>query len=108
MLSEFCWIVMEMFDYGFAENGLTGFKAGKQLKSQSFINFIGEDKYKTLVNFILHYIADMDIPVKRYVPTLRPIIIFLIFLVRAQRYLCRVPQRHDQCQPHWSKCDVRR
>ncbi|KAF8884968.1 eukaryotic phosphomannomutase [Infundibulicybe gibba] len=53
------------FDYAFAENGLTAFKMGKRLESQSFIKFIGEDKYKTLVNFILHYIADMDIPIKR-------------------------------------------
>ncbi|KAF8889406.1 eukaryotic phosphomannomutase [Infundibulicybe gibba] len=53
------------FDYAFAENGLTAFKMGKPLESQSFIKFIGEDKYKTLVNFILHYIADMDIPIKR-------------------------------------------
>ena len=101
-------VVVENFDYGFAENGLTAYKAGKQLKSQSFINFLGEDKYKTLVNFILHYIADMDIPIKRYVPSYQPIIVFLMFLVCGQRYLCRVPQRHDQCQPHWSKCDVRR
>ena len=58
-------LVVEKFDYGFAENGLTAYKLGKQLPSQSFINFIGEEKYKTLVNFILHYVADMDIPIKR-------------------------------------------
>jgi phosphomannomutase len=28
---------------------------------------LGEDRYKKLVNFILRYIADMDIPIKRYV-----------------------------------------
>ncbi|KAF5355320.1 hypothetical protein D9758_006034 [Tetrapyrgos nigripes] len=53
------------FDYGFAENGLTAYKLGKPLSSQSFIEFIGEDRYKPLVNFILHYIADLDIPIKR-------------------------------------------
>jgi len=57
--------VVDDFDYAFAENGLTAYKMGKQLESQSFIQFIGEDKYKPLVNFILHYIADMDIPIKR-------------------------------------------
>jgi len=40
---------------------------GKVLASQSFINHVGEEKYKKLVNFILHYIADMDVPIKRYV-----------------------------------------
>ncbi|CAL1714976.1 unnamed protein product [Somion occarium] len=53
------------FDYTFAENGLTAYKLGKTLPSQSFIKFLGEDKYKVLVNFILHYLADLDIPIKR-------------------------------------------
>lgn len=58
--------MIENFDYAFAENGLTAYKAGQQLESQSFIKFIGEDRYKPLVRFILHYIADLDIPIKRY------------------------------------------
>jgi len=57
--------VVDKFDYGFAENGLTAYKLGKQLPSQSFIKHVGEDEYKPLVNFILHYIADLDIPIKR-------------------------------------------
>ena len=60
-------LVVDDFDYAFAENGLTAYKLGKQLESQSFIKWIGEEKYKPLVNFILHYIADMDVPIKRYV-----------------------------------------
>ena len=61
--------MIEEFDYAFGENGLTAYKLGKPLPSQSFIKFLGEEKYKTLVNFILHYIADLDIPIKRYVVT---------------------------------------
>jgi Eukaryotic phosphomannomutase. len=38
---------------------------GKALESQSFIKHLGEGRYKILVNFILHYLADMDIPIKR-------------------------------------------
>jgi phosphomannomutase len=57
--------VVNKFDYGFAENGLTAYKLGKQLPSQSFIKHVGEEKYKPLVNFILRYIADLDIPIKR-------------------------------------------
>jgi len=53
------------FDFGFAENGLTAYRLGQPLESQSFIKYIGEDRYKKLVNFILHYVADMDIPIKR-------------------------------------------
>ncbi|KAG8748353.1 Phosphomannomutase [Ceratobasidium sp. 414] len=57
--------VTKDFDYAFAENGLTAYKCGKQLASQSFIGWIGEEKYKKMVNFILHYLADIDIPIKR-------------------------------------------
>ncbi|KAA1468792.1 eukaryotic phosphomannomutase [Dentipellis sp. KUC8613] len=57
--------VVEDFDFAFAENGLTAYKLGKPLESQSFIKFVGEEKYKKLVNFCLHYIADLDIPIKR-------------------------------------------
>lgn len=53
------------FDYGFAENGLTAYKMGQELASQSFIGHIGEEEYKKLARFILHYIADLDTPVKR-------------------------------------------
>ena len=53
------------FDYAFAENGLTAFKLGQPIASQSFIKFVGEERYKALVKFILHYIADLDIPIKR-------------------------------------------
>ncbi|EIW79207.1 eukaryotic phosphomannomutase [Coniophora puteana RWD-64-598 SS2] len=57
--------VLEDFDFAFAENGLTAYRLGKPLESQSYIKSIGEDNHKKLVNFILHYIADLDIPVKR-------------------------------------------
>lgn len=56
---------MHLFDYTFSENGLVAYRKGKQLAGQSFIGWLGEDKYKKLVNFILTYIADLDIPVKR-------------------------------------------
>ncbi|KAE8444990.1 Phosphomannomutase 1 [Mollisiaceae sp. DMI_Dod_QoI] len=57
--------VTTMFDFCFAENGLTAYKMGEPLASHSFIKWLGEPKYKELVNFILHYIADLDIPIKR-------------------------------------------
>jgi phosphomannomutase len=57
--------VTTLFDFCFAENGLTAFKNGLPLASSSFIKWIGEEQYKELVRFILHYIADLDIPIKR-------------------------------------------
>ncbi|KAG2356302.1 eukaryotic phosphomannomutase [Suillus spraguei] len=57
--------VLEEFDFGFAENDLTAYRLGKPLESQSFIKTVGEKDYQELVNFILHYIADLNIPIKR-------------------------------------------
>lgn len=57
--------VTTMFDFCFSENGLTAYRMGVPLASHSFIKWIGEDSYKKLVRFMLHYIADLDIPIKR-------------------------------------------
>lgn len=57
--------VTSLFDFCFAENGLTAYRMGEPLARDSFIKWIGEDKYRGLVRFILHYIADLDIPIKR-------------------------------------------
>ncbi|KAG5402540.1 hypothetical protein IGI04_017147 [Brassica rapa subsp. trilocularis] len=53
------------FDYCFTENGLVAHKDGKSIGIQSMKLFLGEDKLKELINFTLHYIADLDIPIKR-------------------------------------------
>lgn len=70
--------VTNLFDFCFAENGLTAFRLGEPLASLSFIGWLGQEKYKQLVNFCLRYIADIDCPVKtgtfvefRYVPVLK-------------------------------------
>jgi phosphomannomutase len=57
--------VTTMFDFCFSENGLTAYRMGVPLASHSFIKWIGEDSYKRFVKFVLHYIADLDIPIKR-------------------------------------------
>lgn len=57
--------VMTLFDFCFAENGLTAYRLGVPLASHSFIEWLGEERYKKLVNFCLVYIAGLDIPVKR-------------------------------------------
>ena len=53
------------YDYLFSENGLMAFKKGELLKATSFKDHLGEDKLKKLLNFILIYIANLDIPIKR-------------------------------------------
>ncbi|PNW73297.1 hypothetical protein CHLRE_14g626900v5 [Chlamydomonas reinhardtii] len=57
--------LLTQYDYVFAENGLVAHKEGKELAVQSLKTFLGEDKLKEFINFVLHYIADLDIPIKR-------------------------------------------
>ncbi|KAA8909225.1 hypothetical protein TRICI_004596 [Trichomonascus ciferrii] len=57
--------VLEMFDYCFAENGLTAYRCGEKLASQSFINWLGEEKYNKLVVFILKYLSEIELPKRR-------------------------------------------
>jgi len=57
--------VLTDFDYSFAENGLVAHKDGKLFHKQNLKEHLGEEKLKELINFLLHYIADLDIPVKR-------------------------------------------
>ena len=57
--------VTSLFDFCFAENGLTAYRLGEELASQSFVGWLGEEKYKTLVNFVLKYLSEVDVPVKR-------------------------------------------
>lgn len=53
------------YDYFFAENGLMAFKQGEQIAVQSLKKHLGEEKLKKFINFVLRYIADLDIPIKR-------------------------------------------
>ncbi|PVU96998.1 hypothetical protein BB561_000825 [Smittium simulii] len=57
--------ILSEYDFCFSENGLVSYRAGLPLPKQSFISYLGEERYKKFSNFILHYIADLDIPIKR-------------------------------------------
>lgn len=57
--------VLDMFDYTFSENGLVAYKGKELIAEASLVGFLGEDRLQKLTNFILHYIADLEIPVKR-------------------------------------------
>jgi phosphomannomutase len=57
--------VTTLFDFCFPENGLSAYRLGVPLEEASFIGWIGEEKYKRLVKFILRYISELDLPVMR-------------------------------------------
>lgn len=57
--------IENQYDYVFSENGLVAYHDGKALPVMSIKTFLGDDKLNRFINFVLHYIADLDIPVKR-------------------------------------------
>ncbi|ETN38680.1 uncharacterized protein HMPREF1541_06717 [Cyphellophora europaea CBS 101466] len=52
--------VISLFDFCFSENGLTAYRMGKQLASQSFIGWLGQEKYQRLARWVLRYIANIE------------------------------------------------
>jgi len=52
--------VQTLFDFGFAENGLTTYRLGKALPSNSFLQWLGEEKYQKLAKFCLKYISELE------------------------------------------------
>jgi phosphomannomutase len=51
-------------DYVFSENGLVAHKNGELIHKNNIIQYMGNDKMKKFINYVLHYIADLYIPVK--------------------------------------------
>lgn len=54
-----------MFDWCFAENGLLAYKDGKVIGQTSLVEHLGEENLKRLINWVLKYFSELDIPVKR-------------------------------------------
>ena len=50
--------------WNFSQNGLVAYNNGKLLESNSISKHLGEDNIKRIVNFVLKYLSDVDIPVK--------------------------------------------
>jgi phosphomannomutase len=57
--------VTSLFDFCFAENGVTAFRLGVPLAGNTFVRHVGEDKYNSFISWALKYIANLDIPSKR-------------------------------------------
>ena len=57
--------VLDMFDFVFPENGTSAFRHGARVGATSIKDFLGEARLKALINFVLAYLARLDIPVKR-------------------------------------------
>lgn len=54
-----------LFDYCFSENGLLAFKDGVKIGETSLVSHLGEENLKRIINWVLKYLSELDIPVKR-------------------------------------------
>ncbi|KAI1614552.1 phosphomannomutase [Exophiala viscosa] len=52
--------VTTLFDFCFAENGLTAYRLGQSLPANSFLQWLGEEKYQKLAKFCLRYISGLE------------------------------------------------
>ena len=50
--------------WNFSQNGLVAYHNGNLLESNSISKHLGEDTIKKIVNFVMKYLADLDLPVK--------------------------------------------
>jgi len=51
--------------WNFSQNGLVAYHNGIQLESNSISKHLGEDNIKRIVNWVMKYLADLDLPIKR-------------------------------------------
>jgi phosphomannomutase len=56
--------VTALFPYNFSQNGLVAYKNGELLEMQTISKFLGEDNVKKIVNWVMRYLCDVDMPVK--------------------------------------------
>uniref|UniRef100_A0A7S2XTA7 Phosphomannomutase n=1 Tax=Attheya septentrionalis TaxID=420275 RepID=A0A7S2XTA7_9STRA len=57
--------IANVFPYNFSQNGLVAYKSGELLEIQTISKHLGEDNVKRLVNWVMKYLADVDLPIKR-------------------------------------------
>ncbi|VDD80827.1 unnamed protein product [Mesocestoides corti] len=56
---------LHRFKHVFTENGLVAYRYGQLVSSMDIASHLGEDVLQRLINFILRYLSDVKLPVKR-------------------------------------------
>jgi len=57
--------ITQFFDYVFSENGLVAYHDGESINDHSLKKELTEEEIQKFINYCLHYIADLEIPIKR-------------------------------------------
>ena len=56
--------IVNRFPYNFSQNGLVAYKDGTLLEVQTIAKFLGEDNVKRVINWVLKYFSELDLPIK--------------------------------------------
>lgn len=57
--------ILQEFDYIFPENGLVQIEKGVEVGKQSIQNHLGEEVLQRFINYVLRYLSDLILPIKR-------------------------------------------
>lgn len=57
--------IERMFPWNFSQNGLVAYHNGELVEIQTIAKHLGEDNVKRIVNWVMKYLSELDIPVKR-------------------------------------------
>lgn len=57
--------ILQKFDYIFPENGLVQIERGQEVGKQSIHLHLGEEKLQRFINFVLRYLSELVLPIKR-------------------------------------------
>ncbi|EDW76935.1 phosphomannomutase [Drosophila tropicalis] len=57
--------ILNEFDFVFPENGLVQIERAQEVGKQNIIKHLGESTLKRFINFVLRYLSELDIPIKR-------------------------------------------
>jgi phosphomannomutase len=57
--------ILTKFDYVFPENGLVAFAGGQEIGRASIQAHLGEDVLQRFINFVLKYLSEIQLPLKR-------------------------------------------
>lgn len=57
--------ILKQFDYIFPENGLVQIESGVEVGKASIQKHLGEDVLQRFINFVLRYLSELKLPIKR-------------------------------------------
>jgi phosphomannomutase len=73
--------IIHTFPYNFSQNGLVAYKNGELLEIQTISKHLGEDNVKRLINWVLKYLSELDLPIKVGCVLCVSVLMFIVWLI---------------------------